>query len=93
MLTRRVAGGLGFRALACMCQGGADVADRPRGWSLLHLTAALGQEASLKFLLGKKLPVNGAPYSPAALPSFWNMPSCHCLFATIQAILPGVILL
>ena len=43
----------------CTLQGGADVADRPRGWSLLHLAAALGQEASVSFLLAKKLPVNG----------------------------------
>lgn len=43
-------------------QGGADVADRPRGWSLLHLAAALGQEASVAFLLAKKLPVNGGAY-------------------------------
>ena len=45
-----------------MLQGGADVAERPRGWSLLHLAAALGQEAAVSFLLAKKLLVNGGAH-------------------------------
>ena len=32
---------------------------RPHGWSLPHLTAALGSSKSLKWLLRRKLPVNG----------------------------------
>jgi hypothetical protein len=53
-----------WKICACMRQGGADVADRQRGWGLLHLAAALGQEASLSFLLRRKLPVSGASRIP-----------------------------
>ena len=44
--------------LACL-QGGASAEVRPHGWSLLHITAALGSGKCLKWLLRHKLPVNG----------------------------------
>lgn len=36
--------------MACL-QGAGDVRDRPRGWSLAHLAAALGRAAALAVLL------------------------------------------
>lgn len=61
--------------------------DRPRGWSLLHLAAALGHAPCVKYLLGCKVPVNGAqiahgsawrsahPYSVTPLFA-WNYAMC-----------------
>ena len=34
--------------------------DHPKGWSLLHLAAALGHAPCVKYLLGCNVPVNGA---------------------------------
>lgn len=40
-------------------QAGGNVLGKPKGWSLLHLAAALGLEPSVKLLLSKGVPVNG----------------------------------
>lgn len=40
-------------------QGAGDVQDRPRGWSLAHLAAALGRAAALGVLLSHGAPAAG----------------------------------
>ena len=44
--------------MACL-QGAGDVRDRPRGWSLAHLAAALGRAAALGVLLSHGAPAAG----------------------------------
>lgn len=44
-------------------QGGADVLDRPKGWSLLHLAAAMGHDSCVNYLLGCNVPVDGTCFS------------------------------
>ena len=44
---------------AAWLQGGGDVQDRPCGWSLLHLAAALGHAAALAVLLSHGAPAAG----------------------------------
>jgi hypothetical protein len=44
-------------------QGGADVLDHPKGWSLLHLAAAMGHDSCVNYLLGCNVPVDGAFFS------------------------------
>lgn len=42
-----------------MVQGPSSLQHKPRGWSLLHLAASLGQAASVKLLLKHKADVHG----------------------------------
>ena len=47
-----------LRLLKCS-QGGASIQHRPQGWSLLHVSAVMGQASALKWLLSHKLSVKG----------------------------------
>ena len=40
-------------------QGGASLQHRPQGWSLLHVSAAMGQASAVKWLLSHKLSLKG----------------------------------
>ena len=50
---------MNLSSLMFFSQGGASIEDRTHGWSLLHITAALGQRSACKWLLSRKLGVSG----------------------------------
>ncbi|KAK9901337.1 hypothetical protein WJX75_007413 [Coccomyxa subellipsoidea] len=53
-------------AKALVTKGGADVLDHPKGWSLLHLAAAMGHDSCVNYLLGCNVPVDDVD-NPEAL--------------------------
>ncbi|BDA45387.1 probable serine/threonine-protein phosphatase 6 regulatory ankyrin at N-terminal half [Coccomyxa sp. Obi] len=67
-LGEAIANGRPEVARLLVTKGGADVMDRPRGWSLLHLAAALGHAPCVKYLLGCNVPVNDVENPERLLP-------------------------
>ncbi|EIE20348.1 hypothetical protein COCSUDRAFT_83548 [Coccomyxa subellipsoidea C-169] len=65
-LGEAVAAGRADIAKSLVTKGGADVLDRPKGWSLLHLAAAMGHDSCVTYLLSCNVPVNDVD-NPEAL--------------------------
>ncbi|KAK9842348.1 hypothetical protein WJX81_007989 [Elliptochloris bilobata] len=67
-LGEAVAAGHAAAAELLATQGGGDVRDRPRGWSLAHLAAALAHPAALAVLLRHSAPAADADNAEALTP-------------------------